>query len=323
MYTLDMLIEALAVFPVEIVLTYMMTLMLTMRSNAVFWLVRMGLSSVSILARPFLGEPLHMAMALFLYLVLPVLCARDSLARRLFVVVAIYIVMAVSEVAGMLMWSALTGLALSGPGDMAVYTAQYWLVRVLHLMLTTFLLMALHVLIRRISGEDYERGMASVVALPAVEVVLFAVVIQAFQYVPEESYTLTLISAVLTIACVGVDAYLLLAVERYGKKRRSERQARALAMQLDDYLERYASVVEGVGAVARLRHDVRNQLQVIGDLTSRGEYEKAREMARSLRAHCEKTSVQLGATCPADPAGGLSYSGEVHLEGRHASEETL
>ena len=81
----------------------------------------------------------------------------------------------------------------------------------------------------------------------------------------------------LMLLCFGVDAVLLLAVGRFRGKVRDDARAADLSGELDRYLVDYQVSVDMAQRSARLRHDLRNQVQVANALAERGELELAEQ----------------------------------------------
>lgn len=81
----------------------------------------------------------------------------------------------------------------------------------------------------------------------------------------------------LMLLCFGVDTVLLLAVGRFRGKVRDDARAVDLSGELDRYLVDYQATVDMAQRSARLRHDLRNQVQVANALAERGELELAEQ----------------------------------------------
>ena len=65
-------------------------------------------------------------------------------------------------------------------------------------------------------------------------------------------------------------------------------RARALRSQLDAYLAEYQETVEKMERTARLRHDLRNQVQIVNALAARGEFELAQHHIAAMLKELEK-----------------------------------
>lgn len=83
----------------------------------------------------------------------------------------------------------------------------------------------------------------------------------------------------------AADVLLVVTIERIGQASAERERARAMERQLDGYLEQYAALARRSAAIARLRHDARNNVQVISALLDRGAYGEASAYA----GECERT----------------------------------
>lgn len=88
----------------------------------------------------------------------------------------------------------------------------------------------------------------------------------------------------LAALCLGADAVALLSISRLRRRTRDETRAQLLRSQLDAYLNDYQLTVAKMEASARLRHDLRNQVQIVNALAERGEFDLAeRHIAAMLK----------------------------------------
>lgn len=287
------LIEGLSILPSDVVCTYAATKVLRMRNVAAFWVVRMGLSVALALLRYVIPFEFRLIFGLFLYLAVPLLMSKGRLGYRLLAVVLMFVVLSVAEVIGMALWYALTGMLLVNESDLNVGMPEFWMVRLLHLLTISLMMGALAATLPRLVGEARDRGTVVVTGLLVVQVTLLSLCIYAMQYLENDKLFLCVTSVVLGAACLLVDAYLLYVINRYEGRLLGEERVRMLEGQLGEYLGRYESVAENIGRVARLRHDVRNQLQVVGDLAERGERDRAKEMLDAMIGYCADAGEAL------------------------------
>ena len=70
----------------------------------------------------------------------------------------------------------------------------------------------------------------------------------------------------------------------YTAQQLARQQAELLEKQLQQQLDYYNSVVAHIEETARLRHDLRNQLQTVYPLMDRGEHDRAREVLTAFAA---------------------------------------
>lgn len=92
----------------------------------------------------------------------------------------------------------------------------------------------------------------------------------------------------LAVLCLAVDGLVLSAIVNVRARTRDADRARALRSQLDAYLAEYQETVEKMERTARLRHDLRNQVQIVNALAARGEFELAQRHIASMLKELEK-----------------------------------
>ena len=92
----------------------------------------------------------------------------------------------------------------------------------------------------------------------------------------------------LAVLCLAVDGLVLVAIISVRARTRHADRARALRSQLDAYLVEYQETVERMERTARLRHDLRNQVQIVNALAARGEFELAQHHIAAMLKELEK-----------------------------------
>ncbi len=90
----------------------------------------------------------------------------------------------------------------------------------------------------------------------------------------------------LAVLCLAMDGLVLVAI--ISARTRHADRARALRGQLDAYLVEYQETVERMERTARLRHDLRNQVQIVNALAARGEFELAQHHIAAMLKELEK-----------------------------------
>lgn len=287
---IETLVETASVLPSEAVYTYASTKMLDMRRVVVFWVLRMSFCIVMMLFRSQLDLVVRTILGVFAYLVMPLLFSQGNLPRRMLSVVSMYVVVMIAEMTCTVLWLALMKAPL--PDILQLDLVEYWMLRLLHLLIISALFMALYAFSHHIDGSLGDGAVKLVSALLAIQVVLLSVCTGTLEFVPGEKELLGTASLSLGAACVVVDGYLLVVIRRYEERMAQQQRIEILQAQLDDYLARYGEVAASIEEIARLRHDVRNQLQVINDLAQRGERGQAREMLGILIDACESSGAR-------------------------------
>lgn len=107
--------------------------------------------------------------------------------------------------------------------------------------------------------------------------VIFSAVLSLFHRAPLGSY---LLLGTMALCCVLADFLLFRGLRNYTNQQLARQQAELLEEQLRQQLAYYNGngVVAHIEETARLRHELRNQLQTVYALMERGEYDHAREL---------------------------------------------
>ncbi len=293
----------------EIVYAFACTKVLNIRNVPLFWVLRMAMSISTSLVRLDILPLVRLVIGLAEYFVLPYVMSRGRAGYRVFALVILFIAMSVSEVLGMVLWYALTGMLTVRGDDPSALMPEFWLVRVMHLLLVVLLLGSSGMALRKLSGEGHGHGFPFIAGLLITQTLLLSLCIYAMQFLGGEKLFLSMGSMTLSLACVVVDVYLMVVVDRFERRRRAEGRVRMLEEQLSAYLERYQHVVKSIEGVARLRHDVRNQLQVVNDLIVRGDLVRAREIAEAMEACCEERGDALEQSVGSAASAGARAAG--------------
>ncbi|MDO4290306.1 MAG: hypothetical protein Q4C41_03635 [Eggerthellaceae bacterium] len=291
------LVVLLSAFPAEIIYIYATTRVLRMSHVAVFWALRLSLMLAITLTRasfPELAPWMSLFAGVGMYALLPLVMSKGRLTYRVFVVLALFLLVSIADIVTTAFWFLIAGVPLPSGPELYAVLPEFLVSRLVHLLVVALLMGVFCVGMRRLSGGERHHGVRAVMPLLVVQVALIALTISTWQYYDGNKAGIGAVALALGLACLVVDAYLLSAIERFEQQRLSRERARMLEGQLDDYLGRYAAVAESVGRVAQLRHDARNQLQVVSDLAARGERDQARSMLAALIARCEEAGDDLG-----------------------------
>lgn len=111
--------------------------------------------------------------------------------------------------------------------------------------------------------------------------IIFSAVLSLFHRAPLGSY---LLLGAMALCCVLADFLLFRGLRNYTNQQLARQQAELLEEQLRQQLAYYNGVVAHIEETARLRHELRNQLQTVYALMERGEYDHARELLTAFAA---------------------------------------
>lgn len=138
---------------------------------------------------------------------------------------------------------------------------------------------------RVVHGGESRRAALMILFMPLLQVVLLMGALYLQLNVTGIHAALSAGIAAAALLFFAADVLLVVTIERIGQASAERERARAMERQLDGYLEQYAALARRSAAIARLRHDARNNVQVISALLDRGAYGEASAYA----GECERT----------------------------------
>ena len=265
--------------------TYAMTRMLDVRRPRLFFGACMA-AAVAVV--PFL--PLFPLFARFLlmmvFCLIPAFAARDRVSHRVFIAVAAIIVLVVTDSAAVLAWLGIVGDDLtvaSARGNLSVYAA----ISAIHLVVLGVLYTGLRHWTNRFLNLDVRRyvgeGPRYFVLFPLMQLPLLCIAAIGLLQVPSEwSAQATALMFSMSLLSLAADLLLFYAVDQFVLERYDAARVEALEMRLDSDLRRYRQLALVLENSAQLRHDLRNQVQVIHALADRGEFDRARTCVAEL-----------------------------------------
>ncbi len=230
---------------------------------------------------------LMMAFCLF-----PAFVARDRVAHRVFVVVVAIVMLVASDSAVALAWLGITGDDLvmsSARGHLPAYAA----ISAIHLVVLGILYTGLRHYVNRFLNPDVRRyvgeGPRYFVLFPLMQLPLLCIAaVGLLQVPPEWSAQATALMFSMSVLSLAADLLLFYAVDQFVLERYDAARVEVLTMRLDSDLRRYRQLALVLENSAQLRHDLRNQVQVIHALADRGEFDRARTCVAELLGEIEQ-----------------------------------
>ena len=262
------------------------SLILHLRSRWAYWATGLSLMVLALCVRDGLAEFAHPLLGV-LMAAAPVFFAKGTLVRRVTLSAFGLVIVLPGDLFLDMTFDILTGATIDDYATVAANATLFACATLLEVLVEMALFWGLTALVRRLYPEEgadvgaLSRGVAAAASPFALFSVLqamllalcFSVVVGPCDGCP----ALLRLLGLLLLLCFGVDAVLLLAVGRFRGKARDDARAADLSGQLDRYLADYRTTVEMAQRSARLRHDLRNQVQVVNALAERGELELAEQ----------------------------------------------
>lgn len=290
----NIIVELVGAVPIQILYGYAMTRLLDiprpalfMTAYSVFALVVDPLSSL--FSMPFF------AMVQILLCAAPALFARDRPLHRAIVVASSIVAAIIAYLACLLLWM----LVVDDPFSyQEKYTrlASYAVASGLHLIL----LDVLFVMLRRAQSQwltpEVKRytggGTKYFIWFPLLQVPFLLIALIGIGTAAVWSPLLVVSVLLMGVFFLVSDLALFRAIDDFVLERFEALRIEVLERQLNDELQLFDDLSTLLENSAQLRHDLRNHLQIIEMLASRGEFDAAREHVRDLLGEIESMDAR-------------------------------
>ena len=260
---------------------------LHLRNRRAYWATGLCLMALALLVRGDLAEFAHPLLGALMASA-PLLFGRGTLARRVTLSAFGLVVVLPGDLFLDMTFDILAGATIDDHATVAANVTLFACATLLEVFVEITLFWGLTALVRRFYPEEGvdvaapSSRRASVIAssfavFSVVQAMLLALCFGVTVGPCDGDPALLRLFGMLMLLCFGVDALLLLAVGRFRGKVRDDARAADLSGQLDRYLSDYEVTVKMAQRSARLRHDLRNQVQVVNALAERGEFQLAEQ----------------------------------------------
>lgn len=260
---------------------------LHLRNRRAYWVTGISLMVFALLVRGDLAEFAHPLLGALMASV-PLLFGRGTLARRVTLSAFGLVIVLPGDLFLDMTFDILAGATIDDHATVAANATLFACAALLEVFVEITLFWGLTALVRRFYPEEGadvaapSSRRASVIAssfavFSVVQALLLALCFSVAVGPCDGDPALLRLFGLLMLLCFGVDAVLLLAVGRFRGKVRDDARAADLGGELDRYLADYQDTVDMAQRSARLRHDLRNQVQVVNALAERGELQLAEQ----------------------------------------------
>lgn len=223
--------------------------------------------------RPYLAS----LAALLLAVAVPLLLfARDGLPRRVFTVLVVMVVVVLAQIFPSLIWDDVTASSPYDPASVSMHLGYSVFVRVVQLCVLSLLLAGVVEAERRITRNRSDQGVFSFVWFLIMQLILACLIVLLIELTGTPREQVVVGAELIVVLFVAVDALYLVLLDRYNRSLAEFHRAEVLQRELDQYLKNYEEIERKVAETAHLRHDMRNQLNVIAALVDQGNVEQAR-----------------------------------------------
>lgn len=290
----NIIVELVGAVPIQILYGYAMTRLLDIPRPALF----MTAYSVFALVVDPLSSRFSMpffVMAQILLCAAPALFARDRPLHRAIVVASSIVAAIIAYLACLLLWMLVADDPFSYQ-EKYTRLASYAVVSGLHLIL----LDALFVMLRRAQSQwltpEVKRytgeGTKYFIWFPLLQVPFLLIALIGIGTAAVWSPLLVVGVMLMGVFFLVSDLALFRAIDDFVLERFEALRIEVLEHQLNEELKLFDDLSVVLGSSAQLRHDLRNHLQIIEMLASRGEFDTAREHVRNLLGEIESMDAR-------------------------------
>lgn len=290
----NIIVELVGAVPIRILYGYAMTRLLDIPRPALF----MTAYSVFALVVDPLSSRFSMPFFVMVQILLcaaPALFARDRPLHRAIVVASSIVAAIIAYLACLLLWMLVADDPFSYQ-EKYTRLASYAVVSGLHLIL----LDALFVMLRRAQSQwltpEVKRytgeGTKYFIWFPLLQVPFLLIALIGIGTAAVWSPLLVVSVLLMGVFFLVSDLALFRAIDDFVLERFEALRIEALEHQLNEELKLFDDLSVVLGSSAQLRHDLRNHLQIIEMLASRGEFDTAREHVRNLLGEIESMDAR-------------------------------
>lgn len=270
---------------VQLVFLYLLTLLVDVRFKRAFWISEILINVLLLPFRIVIPDAARVLIMLTVFMFIPVGMSRGNLLYRLGMSVAILVFSFVGEFAMSCVFMALVGQPYAQPA-ISEHLPAAFIGMLAMLAVGAVLTVGLRIVLRRLGvGRGAHSSVHSLAPmLVALLQPLFFLAILGSALLPLSQRGAVLSVAICAVCALEIVSVVLLYVssEQYAAKRDVDMRAKALAQCMQTRLESYAAVVRSIEKTARLRHDLRNQMQVAQVLLSEGDVRRARGIVSDM-----------------------------------------
>lgn len=290
----NIIVELVGAVPIQILYGYAMTRLLDIPRPALF----MTAYSVFALVVDPLSSRFSMPFFVMVQILLcaaPALFARDRPLHRAIVVASSIVAAIIAYLACLLLWMLVADDPFSYQ-EKYTRLASYAVVSGLHLILLDVLFVLLRRAqsrwltpeVKRYTGE----GTKYFIWFPLLQVPFLLIALIGIGTAAVWSPLLVVSVLLMGVFFLVSDIALFRAIDDFVLERFEALRIEVLERQLDEELKLFDDLSVVLGSSAQLRHDLRNHLQIIEMLASRGEFDTAREHVRNLLGEIENMDAR-------------------------------
>ena len=285
-------VDLIGAVPIQILYGYVMTRLLDFPRPAVF-VAAYSLCSLAILSFSSMFDTWLVLLAWLLLGAAPAFFVRDRASHRVLIVASSIVIAIVAYLAFLLIWMAVVD-------DPTSYQAKYEqlpkyaVASALHLIVLDVIFVWFRHVQGRLLTPQVKRyvgeGPKYFIWFPLLQIPFLVIALVGIDSVDAWNPLLAVFVFSLGVVLLVADLALFHAIDRFVLERYEASRIELLERQLADELRFFDDLSLVLENSAQLRHDLRNHMQVIEVLASRGDFDSARGHVRSLLGEIERTN---------------------------------
>ena len=287
-------------FGSELIFAWLMTRLLRVPNKALYWLVTVALTIATPFVRSIAPTPVVLVLSLCM-ISLPIVLSAGPLGRRLLLTA---IAMALNLLCDALIaaaWASLSGFTETSYETVLQGPALFASLELMRFAMQLAVSYGLIWFVERFfpgaaaaADDEVPAVLRHFAWFPIMQFTLLSIAFFVITYQCDLDAVMNLALSVIAGLCAVVDVLLLRSFSRANRAVRQAARAEAMQAQLDEYLRFYEQTMEQVTSAARVRHDLRNQVQVASAMAERGEFEHAHRYVQGMLAEAQRISHELG-----------------------------
>ena len=304
----DIFVNWCCTLPFQLFYSYLLQRLCPPRSKRLYWAAIIVVTVCYTIIRPVAPRDFLVVYGLCNAVFVPFAFLGGRLARRIITVACMYLALMAGEMIASLVWVFVADLPTFDNAAAYAHAPLF----VFMMLVDAAFVSSVFLLLRRFLdnalplGGDGAPAPGSVLTFslalaffPVLQgaFVMIVIYIAAVFMAEDAPY---MVAAGALIAAMGLmDALLFRQMLKYREASLAEQAAQLLERQVGEYLAEVGAVQDRLGALARFRHDLRNNVAVVDNLQAKGAYAEAAMFLAALRA----TAFELR------PAAGSAVSG--------------
>ncbi len=284
----------------ELIYAWLMTRLLKVPNKLAYWLATVVLMVATPLIRIYAPMPAILLVSLGM-VSLPIVFSEGSLGRRLLLTALAVALSLLCDAATAATWSTLTGFTETTYETVLRAPALFASLELIRFAIQLIVSCGLIWFVERFFpakvaavNDEIPAVLRHFAWFPIMQFTLLSIAFFVITYQCGINAVMNLTLSVIAGLCAIVDVLLLRSFSRANRAFRQAARAELMQAQLDEYLRSYERTMEQVTAAARMRHDLRNQVQVVSAMAERGEFDRAHRYVQAMLAEVQRVAREQG-----------------------------